>query len=472
MPMLRLFRTLLDRLFARWHDRPPVPRPFSHLYGKPVAELERLAAAGDGKAAYVLGDIHDQGQNGVARDLARALSWYRRGEDLGDGDALNNLGSMHHHGDLLEQDLVAARRYYERGAAAGCGVAMGNLGRLYLAGEGGLRRSPRRARRLLWRAVRRNDSNAMVTLGYAYSRGERGFPRNRVLALYCYRKGVRYGEAKAMSNLAFQYWSGEVVRRDDGAAVELWRNAALQDHATALSMLGCAYEAGRGVGENLTEAIEHYIMARDAGDEDAEERIDALLEPHPWLRLELARQAQACGDWALAVAEYERLMPALPAHPDLEEADRLDVRARLAFCLHEAERYAEARTINAAILGPIEAARGAGAMEALVVLNNLAQNLSALGDLAGAASLVERRLELVEAAGDAWQTERALAQLARLRLELGLFQDANELAQRRLEIAEESRDPDRIEAARGAIAALQARLAPRPGEDGAPARLM
>lgn len=59
--LLLALRTLFDRGFERaWRGEAP-PRSFDVLYDLTPAELAARAEAGDGKAAYVLGDRYDKG---------------------------------------------------------------------------------------------------------------------------------------------------------------------------------------------------------------------------------------------------------------------------------------------------------------------------------------------------------------------------------------------------------------------------
>jgi len=48
-----------------------------------VQLYERAARAGEGRAAYRLGEIYDKGIPGVSRDYAQALKWYNAARVLG-----------------------------------------------------------------------------------------------------------------------------------------------------------------------------------------------------------------------------------------------------------------------------------------------------------------------------------------------------------------------------------------------------
>jgi TPR repeat protein len=84
---------------------------------------ERLSPAptacpGDATAQFNLGVMYHQGQ-GVARDYAAALSWYRQAADQGHAEAQNNLGIMYEEGWGVAQDYVRAHMWFSLAAAQG-----------------------------------------------------------------------------------------------------------------------------------------------------------------------------------------------------------------------------------------------------------------------------------------------------------------------------------------------------------------
>ena len=54
--------------------------------------------------------IYDEGRV-VARDDIEAIKWYRRAAELGDNDALNNLGMMYREGRAKPKDNDEAQRW-------------------------------------------------------------------------------------------------------------------------------------------------------------------------------------------------------------------------------------------------------------------------------------------------------------------------------------------------------------------------
>jgi TPR repeat protein len=107
------------------------------------AEFDRLTDLASGARLAAVGDDFREGSE-VRADLHAAFHCYQLAADLGDADAMNNLGSMclngirgrHAFGPPQEPDTVLARKWYEAAARKGHPVAQYNLGKLYLHGKG------------------------------------------------------------------------------------------------------------------------------------------------------------------------------------------------------------------------------------------------------------------------------------------------------------------------------------------------
>ncbi len=62
--------------------------------------------------------MYDNGQ-GVLRDYAEAVKWYRKAAEQGNAKAQNNLGLMHEEGRGVPQDYVQAHMWYNLAGAQG-----------------------------------------------------------------------------------------------------------------------------------------------------------------------------------------------------------------------------------------------------------------------------------------------------------------------------------------------------------------
>ena len=73
-----------------------------------VALLEKAARAGQSAAAFRIGMLLSQGQNGVARDHVRALAYFQAAAAGGEAEAFFNLGAAHANGRGVKRDYAEA----------------------------------------------------------------------------------------------------------------------------------------------------------------------------------------------------------------------------------------------------------------------------------------------------------------------------------------------------------------------------
>lgn len=172
----------------------------------------------------------------------------------------------------------------------------------------------------------------------------------------------------------------------------------------------------------------------------------------------VATQAAELGRWPLAVTHYRKSLALFPSDPDTTEDQRLGTMQELAYCLHEAKQFAEAKAVNEEVLAGGERLHGAESDKLITVLNNLAQNVYGLGDLEAPRPLLERRLAIALKHGEDEAAEDTLFQLGVLAFETGRKDEAETLMKRRLAMAEASRDPARIRAAKVDLEELHAKM--------------
>ena len=159
-----------------------------------LRQLKTLAGAGDTNAQFSLGAMYENGE-GVPKDVAQAVSWYRRAAEQGVASAQNNLGAMYYRGDGVPKDAAQAVSWFRKAAEQG-------------------------------------NAHAQFSLGAAYESGE-GVPKDAAEAVSWYRKAAEQGDSGAQSNLGAMYYRGDGVPKDLVIAY-VWRNlAAAQGSETA-----------------------------------------------------------------------------------------------------------------------------------------------------------------------------------------------------------------------------------------------
>jgi len=101
----------------------------------PVQATKSKADQGDAKAQYNLGNMYADGE-GVAKNEAEAVKWYRKAADQGLAEAQFNLGNMYREGLGVVKDEAEAVKLYRKAAEQGDADAQFNLGVSYAKGLG------------------------------------------------------------------------------------------------------------------------------------------------------------------------------------------------------------------------------------------------------------------------------------------------------------------------------------------------
>ena len=239
-------------------------------------------AADQGKAwdQFRLGVMYDIGDR-VAKDSAEAVMWYRKAADQGDVWAQDALGRMYAYGDGVPKDSVEAVKWFRKAADQGNAGAQFSLGCMYPNGEGVAKDS---AEVVKWyrKAVDQGNANAQYSLGYMYFNGY-GMPKDSVEAVRLCRMAANQGNASAQAAIGWMYEDGDGVTKDCAEAVKWYRKAANQGNASAQAAIGVMYENGDGVPKDETEALAWYNIAAASG-------VDVAVKGRDALELHLGRQ--------------------------------------------------------------------------------------------------------------------------------------------------------------------------------------
>lgn len=231
---------------------------------------------------------------------------------------------------------------------------------------------------------------------------------------------------------------------------------SIRETLAELEVLEPKLPADNPVVQGELNYLRGYVLARKGEAEEAFTRtgealrIDALSpflpeEERVYAIHRLATLAEEIGEWDVAI-ESDRKILSLSGS-EFNEDQRLGIRAQLGFCLHEAKNYAEAMTVNQALLAEGEKRYGLDSTQLLVVITNLAQNAYELGEFEVAKSFLERRLSIATKHEAQSHIDDSFFQLGVLAFEQGHSKEAESLMKRRLELTEKSGDEDRIESA-------------------------
>lgn len=94
-----------------------------------------IADQGDPDAQFYLGFMNEYGQ-GVSRNDAEAIRWYRKAADQDHVLAQFGLGDLYSNGEGSPRDEIEAAKWYRLAADQGLGAAQFRLGMIYAEGKG------------------------------------------------------------------------------------------------------------------------------------------------------------------------------------------------------------------------------------------------------------------------------------------------------------------------------------------------
>ncbi len=156
---------------------------FASAADQPFAELLEKANKGDATAQFEVAREYAAGQ-GVAKDDAEALGWFKKAAAQGHTKAEVSLGSIYAHGFGVPADFVESIRWYRLAAAKGDTTAQHNLGLDY-AHAHGVELDPRQAARWFRKAADQGHARAQFNLGELYEAGK-GVPQSNLEAFILY----------------------------------------------------------------------------------------------------------------------------------------------------------------------------------------------------------------------------------------------------------------------------------------------
>ena len=96
---------------------------------------------------------------------------------------------------------------------------------------------------------------------------------------YCILKPyAERGDAEAQYNIGWMYLNGYGLAMNDSLALEWWQRASDQGYTDASFSIAMLYSLGEGqVRKDMDKAIDYYLLAAEAGHEDARQILRSML---------------------------------------------------------------------------------------------------------------------------------------------------------------------------------------------------
>ena len=198
-------------------------------------------------------------------------------------EAIEFLGACYRDGDYgLVKSGKRAAKLFKRAVELGNVDAMTNLGSLYDEGNG-VKRDPRKANQLFRMASDRGNVMAQFNLAQNLRIGDGVQAPDRTEAKHWFERAAAQGYAVAQFNLAVMLDEEQNVDE----SFRYYKLAAERGHIVSQFNVGICYEyGGEGVDIDLAEAMTWYALAAEQGDESAQEALDGVrakirLREHP-----------------------------------------------------------------------------------------------------------------------------------------------------------------------------------------------
>ena len=203
------------------------------------------------------------------KNYRKAKKWFEKAARQGRADAQTFLGMLYSRGQGTEQDYAAAKTWFEKAAEQDFAPAQTLVGIMYAKGVGTFRNITQ-AERWLVRAADQGENDAATFLGILYLDGKT-LPHNPEEAFRRFTQAAERGDANAQAALGMMYFSGEATGRDP-------QKAATGGNTDAQTFLGTLYYRGIGVEKNIAKAGYWLQKAAIAGDADAQDTLNELLD--------------------------------------------------------------------------------------------------------------------------------------------------------------------------------------------------
>lgn len=213
---------------------------------------ETLAEVGNGDALFNLGILAEDGL-GERRSMKKAEALYTSAAQAGNFKAQYRLGMLYSAGTLLPRDVEKARIFLTLAAQGGDQDAIATLATLgqpavhltpyqraeYLSATG----EHAQAAILYRRLADGGDRRAQTRLAWMHEAG-RGVERDLPQAARRFESAAMAGEAEAQYALAVMYRTGQGRERDVAQSLAWLRKAAGQQYPPAVAALGSSESAG------------------------------------------------------------------------------------------------------------------------------------------------------------------------------------------------------------------------------------
>ena len=224
---------------------------------KALQQLEVKCRNGQFKGCAILGELYLQG-GGVERDIARALSYFKKGcagnfPPACIGEAKMIAGGIGAAKDQAQADLLYKKAFnlLQTACSKNNLMACTTLGGMYVSGNG-VAIDYARAVPLLQKACAGGHLFGCYQLGQRYATGE-GVPQDYLKAVSLYQKACDGGTPDGCLSLAVMYSTGRGVAMNSASSALMYQRACDGGLGRACYDLGMMFASGQGVAKDPTQ---------------------------------------------------------------------------------------------------------------------------------------------------------------------------------------------------------------------------
>lgn len=252
-----------------------------YYYGKEVEKsLEKAiewymkaAERGDGIAQRAIGYAYFWGE-GLPESKEEAAKWYQKGIESGDIKSIRGLGMCYLNDDFSGHSYEKAAKYFEEGINKGDFLSYHLLASLYEVGWG-VPQSKTKSFQLLEQGANEGDEGSLYVLGLKYEAGE-DVPQSYENAVDYYLKAAEMEYSPAQYKIGYFYEKGLGLPQSKEKALEWYLKSAQQGHYLAQNIIGVRYEYGDGLPQSYEKAAEWYEKAADQNNSLAQNNLGEL----------------------------------------------------------------------------------------------------------------------------------------------------------------------------------------------------
>jgi TPR repeat protein len=155
---------------------------------------------------------------------------------------------------LAKQDYAKAFECYKQAADLGNSQALVEMGTCYWNGKGVPAKDYAKAFECYKQAADLGNSQALVKMGTCYRTGNGVPAKDYAKAFECYKQAADLGNSQALVEMGTCYWNGKGVPKSDQRAFEYWLKAKKLDHNYGALNVAKCLTWGRGTQKNQEEA--------------------------------------------------------------------------------------------------------------------------------------------------------------------------------------------------------------------------